>query len=46
MPDLIKLGWMLIKEHRESQLLNTVFKAYRGTIMLNLLFLGENCVKI
>ena len=27
MPDLIKLGWMPIKERRGYQLLNTVFKA-------------------
>ena len=27
MPDLIKLGWMAIKERREYQLLNNVFKA-------------------
>ena len=27
MPDLIKLGWMPIKERRENHLLNTVFKA-------------------
>ena len=27
MPDLIKLGWMPIKERREYQLLDTVFKA-------------------
>ena len=27
MPDLIKLGWMPIKERSEYQLLNTVFKA-------------------
>ena len=27
MPDPIKLGWMPIKERREYQLLNTIFKA-------------------
>ena len=27
MPDLIKLGWMPLKERRGYQLLNTVFKA-------------------
>ena len=27
MPDLIKLGWMPIKEGRENHLLSTVFKA-------------------
>ena len=27
MPDLIQLGWLPIKEHRENQLLNSIFKA-------------------
>ena len=32
MPDLIKLGWLPIKERRENQLLNSVFKALHYNI--------------